>query len=39
MCESLKRGALGNPIRMMRKFSSEELKHEIQDFNVAQSCQ
>lgn len=40
MCENLRRGVLGDPrIRMMRKFSSEELKHEIQGFEVAQSCQ
>ena len=30
---------LGDPINMMRKFSKEELKQEIQDFNIIQSCQ
>lgn len=42
MCESLKKGVcfnLGEPIKMMRKFSNEELKHEIQDFKVIQSYQ
>lgn len=30
---------LRDPINMMRKFSKEELKQEIQDFRVVQSCQ
>lgn len=40
--EHLKRGIdfkLGDPINMMRKFSKEELKQEIQDFRVVQSYQ
>lgn len=40
--EHLKRGIdfkSGDPINMMRKFSKEELKQEIQDFRVVQSYQ